>query len=119
MSFLQNRLDNLLKYVAILSIRLYQIFGRPLFRRTCIFELTCSNYALAMLKKHGGKQGIQLTRHRLSECRGNYSLRLNSKGEVEMITSSGKVIPELKINPVIRDRLKKFKFAVPNNSNQD
>jgi hypothetical protein len=44
----------------------------------------------------------------LSECKGTYSLRLNAGGEVEMITHSGRIVPESEINPQIVMRLRQF-----------
>lgn len=102
--------DFLLKSFAILLIKLYQVFGRRLLRRTCLFHPSCSRRSLIFFKRCGFWKGLQLTRRQLSECRGNYSLRFNNLGAVEMITHSGRVIAEHNINPKIAMRLKQFQF---------
>jgi putative component of membrane protein insertase Oxa1/YidC/SpoIIIJ protein YidD len=105
----------LLKKLAILAIRLYQILGRRFYQRTCLFRPTCSRRAIRYFQQYGFRKGLRLTRFQLSECKATYSLRFNSQGKVEMITHSGRVVPEEEINPVIARRLKQFQFMQNNN----
>lgn len=108
-------LDQFLKYIAIFSIRLYQLLGRRFIRRTCLFHPSCSRRALFYFRHYGFQRGLRLTQQQLSECRGDYSLRLNPSGEVEMITHSGEIVAEQNINPKITMRLKQFQFMPVNN----
>jgi putative component of membrane protein insertase Oxa1/YidC/SpoIIIJ protein YidD len=109
-------IDGLLKYLAIAAIRLYQIFGRRLVRRTCLFHPSCSRRAVIYFSRYGFRKGLNLTKEQLSECRANYSLRINPEGSVEMITASGKVISEPDINPRVAARIKMFWGALPDSS---
>ncbi len=103
-------IDSFLKNLAILSIKLYQVFGRRLLRRNCLFHPSCSRRSLIFFRRYGFRKGLELTRRQLTECKGDYSLRFNASGEVEMITHSGQVVPECDINPKIAMRLKQFQF---------
>ncbi len=105
-------IDFILKNLAILSIKLYQIFGRKLLCRICLFHPSCSRRSVEFFKRYGFSKGLELTRQQLSKCRGDYSLRLNHYGQVEMITHSGKVVPEFDINPKIYIRLKHFNSTI-------
>lgn len=103
-------IDSFLKNLAILCIKLYQIFGRKTLRRTCLFHPSCSRRSLKFFKKHGFWKGLELTRQQLSECKSDYSLRFNDSGRIEMITYSGQIVPECDINPQIAMRLRQFQF---------
>lgn len=106
-------IDFLLKHLAIFAIRLYQLFGRRFVRRTCLFQPSCSRRAVTYFTRYGFRKGLKLTREQLSECRANYSLRLNQEGEVEMVTLSGNVISETEINPRIASRMRMFWGTLP------
>jgi len=103
-------IDLLLKNLAILGIRIYQIFGRRFLHRTCLFYPSCSRRSLIFFRKNSFKTGLKLTRKQLSECKGDYSLRFDESGKVEMITHSGQIISECDINPKIVMKLKQFQF---------
>ncbi|TAO01577.1 membrane protein insertion efficiency factor YidD [Sodalinema sp.] len=113
------RLDWILNKLAILGILIYQGIGRRFYKRTCLFEPTCSRYAVQCFKNHPFKQALNLTRSRLSECQGTYSLRLDRQGKVEMITHSGRVVTEAEISPIIGLKLKQFSFISDTNLNSD
>ncbi|MCG9131273.1 membrane protein insertion efficiency factor YidD [Candidatus Poribacteria bacterium] len=49
-------------------IRFYRRFISPLFPPSCRFYPTCSQYALAALKRYGTLKGCWLTLKRLSKC---------------------------------------------------
>lgn len=106
-------MEYLLKYLAIFSIQGYQLFGRRFFRRTCLFRPSCSRRAISYFSRYGFKKGLQLTRQQLAECRGNYSLRINKYGAVELITGAGKVVSEPDINPEIAERIRMFWGTLP------
>ena len=49
-------------------IRGYQYFLSPLMPPSCRFEPTCSNYALAALRRHGVVMGLALAAWRILRC---------------------------------------------------
>ena len=49
-------------------IRAYQVCISPFKRPCCRFYPTCSNYALAALKKHGPLKGVYLSTKRILRC---------------------------------------------------
>jgi uncharacterized protein len=63
-----------MRWLAILLVRFYQVVVRPLWRRTCLFETTCSCYAVAAFRQHGFLHGLRLVRSRLAACRWPSSL---------------------------------------------
>lgn len=58
-----------MRWLAIALIRLYQLGLRRFIRRRCLFEPSCSRYALAAFRAHGFRRGLALTRQRLAACR--------------------------------------------------
>jgi putative component of membrane protein insertase Oxa1/YidC/SpoIIIJ protein YidD len=99
-------IDLLLARLAVAAIRLYQWIGRPWFRRVCLFRPTCSHRGIALLRQHGFRSGLPLVRQQVRECNENYSLRLNGAGEVELVTSAGRVVPEREVNPRIAAKVR-------------
>jgi putative component of membrane protein insertase Oxa1/YidC/SpoIIIJ protein YidD len=99
-------IDALLARLAIVAIRLYQWFGRPWFRRVCLFHPTCSHRGITLLRQHGFRRGLPLVRQQIQECNGAYSLRVNRAGEVELVTSAGRVVPEQEVNPLIASKIR-------------
>ena len=51
-----------------LPIHIYRLFISPLTGKNCRFEPTCSEYALAALKTHGGFYGSYLSIKRILKC---------------------------------------------------
>ena len=49
-------------------IHIYRFFISPLTGKNCRFEPTCSEYALAALKTHGGFKGSYLSIKRILKC---------------------------------------------------
>lgn len=47
-----------MKRILIAPVRFYQRFISPVFPPSCRFELTCSNYMIQAIEKHGFKGGI-------------------------------------------------------------
>ena len=63
------KLNNIIKAVMIVLIRLYQKYLSPLKVRThCIYTPTCSQYAIEALKKHGLIKGKLLSIWRILRC---------------------------------------------------
>ncbi len=58
-----------MRWVAILLVRIYQRCLRRLVGRRCLYETTCSRYAIAAFRQHGFIAGLRLTRARLASCR--------------------------------------------------
>lgn len=71
-----------MRKLLMLAIRLYQVtLGRLLYfaaggRSVCIYEPTCSNYALQAIETHGALRGLALGAWRILRChpfaRGGY-----------------------------------------------
>ena len=59
----------LVRQLAILPIRLYQILISPLVpTNTCKFHPSCSEYAILAIRKHGVIRGVGLAAWRLLRC---------------------------------------------------
>ncbi len=54
--------------VILTLIRFYQYIFSPFFGSHCRFELTCSNYAIQVIKNYGIILGLLLTMWRLLHC---------------------------------------------------
>lgn len=66
------RLDRLLRDALIAAIRLYQRHPPARFRGCCLYEPSCSTYALQALERHGGRHGARLAAGRLHRCRAPF-----------------------------------------------
>ncbi len=55
-------------YVAVGLVRLYQLTLSPLFRGSCKYHPSCSQYALDALRAHGFAKGTVLAGWRLLRC---------------------------------------------------
>ena len=58
----------LLRRVAILPIRFYQLFISPVLPPSCRFHPTCSAYAVEAVMTHGPLRGGWLALKRLARC---------------------------------------------------
>ena len=61
-------LKKMLIYPFIVMVKFYQNFISPLTPATCRYSPTCSNYAIAALKKHGLFKGGWLALKRIMSC---------------------------------------------------
>src|SRR5208282_83166 len=111
--------DQFLCFIAVALIRLYQTIGRRLHRRTCLFHPTCSCRAVASFQTYSFREALNRTRVQLRECQGDYSLRTNAVGQVELITAHGNVVPEDEMNPAIASRMTWFKGPFIGDENQN
>lgn len=59
-----------MKILIIFSIKFYQKYLRSTHNRSCIYEPSCSNYAILTIQKHGVIKGIQFTYLRIKRCNG-------------------------------------------------
>ena len=57
-----------MKYILIALIKLYQLCLSPLIGSNCRFRISCSNYALQALQKHGVWKGSWLAVKRIVRC---------------------------------------------------
>ena len=57
-----------MKKILICLIKGYRIFISPLKKPCCIFQPTCSEYAIEAIEKHGIIKGIYLAVKRLLKC---------------------------------------------------
>ncbi len=57
-----------MKYLALWSIRLYQLTLSNLFPSTCRFEPSCSHYASEAIARYGIVRGGWLALRRLGRC---------------------------------------------------
>jgi putative component of membrane protein insertase Oxa1/YidC/SpoIIIJ protein YidD len=112
-------IDRTLAWFAVRFIRIYQKTISPFHGRTCLFEPTCSHRAVAYFKQYGFHEGLRATRNQLADCRGDYSLRLDSRGRVELLTHSGSVVSSSGINPVISAKLTAFDCFLESSSDKD
>lgn len=61
-----------MKYLLISMIRFYQQNKPKNWNGCCIYEPSCSNYAIIALKKYGLLKGIKLTYQRIKRCDHNH-----------------------------------------------
>lgn len=106
-------MNRLACWAAILAIRLYQLFGRGLVQKECIYSPSCSCRAIAFFRRGPFLVALLSTRQQLARCNGNYSLRLNGHREVEMVTDDGEVVHESELAPRVTRKLKRFAPAMP------
>jgi putative membrane protein insertion efficiency factor len=54
--------------IFIIPIKLYQLFISPILPNSCIFQPTCSQYAIIAIKKYGIIYGLYLSIKRITRC---------------------------------------------------
>ena len=101
-------MNRLACWTAICAIRLYQALGRWLVRRRCLFTPSCSARSIAFFRAGSFLDAWQRTRRQLARCSGSFSLRTNSRREVEMILGTGEVVLENELAPWVIRKLKRF-----------
>ncbi|RYZ77051.1 MAG: membrane protein insertion efficiency factor YidD [Proteobacteria bacterium] len=60
----------MIKWIAIIPIRFYQLFLRKRIDRECIYTPTCSRYTIAAIHKHGPVKGWKFGLLRIQRCNG-------------------------------------------------
>lgn len=61
-----------LRFAAVGAIRLYQRYASERTRRRCLFQPTCSEYAILAVRKYGAVVGLAMSAYRvLRRCRGS------------------------------------------------
>ncbi|MCC6371777.1 MAG: membrane protein insertion efficiency factor YidD [Bacteroidia bacterium] len=61
-------MNKLFKKLAILPVRFYQYFIRPLLPNTCRYTPSCSQYSIEAINKHGALKGSWLGLKRILRC---------------------------------------------------
>lgn len=61
----------MMKRLAILAIRFYQLNLRKLHNRECIYTPSCSEYGIIAIEKYGVITGIRYTYLRIKRCNGS------------------------------------------------
>ena len=97
--------DHLLCITASSAIRLYQLVGRRIVHRECLFQPSCSQRALELFRHGTFREACAGTRTQICRCNGNYSLRFTDD-TVTMITVDGEMIPEQDLSSRIVARMK-------------
>jgi uncharacterized protein len=67
-AYLTYKLNNLMKYIAIFLVKLYQAGISPWFPPACRYSPTCSQYMIEALQKHGFFKGGWLGLKRIGRC---------------------------------------------------
>lgn len=62
------KLAQLLSFLFIMLIKLYQVLLSPLLGNKCRYTPTCSHYGIEALKKYGLFKGSWLTIKRIARC---------------------------------------------------
>lgn len=76
-----------MRWLAIGAVLFYQIALRRFLRRTCLFEVTCSRYAINSFRSHGFITGLRLTRERLKNCQAPAAMAwtVDPNGRAELL----------------------------------
>jgi putative membrane protein insertion efficiency factor len=61
-------MSNLINFIFILPIKMYQILLSPLIGPSCRFNPTCSHYAIQAITKYGALKGLYLALKRIIRC---------------------------------------------------
>lgn len=61
-----------MKWILISFVRCYQRYLSRFFAGSCIYQPSCSNYAIEAIVKHGCINGVKMTVSRLLRCRPPY-----------------------------------------------
>ena len=79
-----------MRWVAILAVLAYRVFIRPLHRRVCLFEESCSAYAIRTLREVGFDLALPMIRARLRACRmpAGACFVLDSDGRARLISAT-------------------------------
>lgn len=84
-----------MRWLAILAILGYRALLRRFHRRVCLFPESCSAYAIRVLRAHGFRRGLALTRVRLRTCRLPLGacFVLDARGRARLLSASSPVPP--------------------------
>lgn len=97
LGLLYSRKFSFVKYIFILIIYFYQAFVPYKFRGKCLFNESCSNYVLRMLKEKGLRSGLDALKFRMKNCKPGYYIT-DIKDQKIIVTKEGYVIENNDIN---------------------
>jgi putative component of membrane protein insertase Oxa1/YidC/SpoIIIJ protein YidD len=80
-----------MRWLAILAIHAYRWFVRPILRRRCLFDESCSTFGIRVLRERGFVAGAALIRARLRSCQmpAAACFVLDEHGEARLLSSTG------------------------------
>lgn len=80
-----------MRWLAILGIYAYRWFVRPILRRRCLFDESCSTFAIRVLRERGVVAGYALIRARLRSCQMPVAacFVLDEHGKARLLSSTG------------------------------
>lgn len=88
-----------MKYLILLTIRLYWTLIPQSKRRKCIFSKSCSNYVFEITQKEGFVKGLKAFQFRYKNCRGNIQIFKNPiNNQIQMILPSQIIIEREEIS---------------------
>ena len=89
-----------MKLFFILILKIYQKFYPQNWKRTCIFEESCSHHVLRITRERGFVEGIKSLVNRFRNCRPGYYI-IKEEGKIFLITCKYEIIEEKIISSVI------------------
>jgi putative component of membrane protein insertase Oxa1/YidC/SpoIIIJ protein YidD len=91
------------KYLLILSIKLYWTLIPAKNRRKCLFATSCSNFVHKETLKNGFIAGLKALNYRYKVCRSNY-IKTILNNEIRIILSDGTILKNQEINPYLKTK---------------
>ena len=91
--------------ISIFLLKLYKKYISRFTHRVCLFNPTCSEYAQQEIVSQGVWAARTKIIERLRECNGDYSLSLNSKGEIELASHSGIIYSEQEVSTELKEKM--------------
>lgn len=80
-----------MRWLGILGILAYRLFVRPFMRRRCLYDESCSTYAIRMLREHGYRIGCTHIQARVRSCRmpAAACYVLDDNGKARLLSATG------------------------------
>lgn len=87
-----------MKWILIVTIRLYWYLIPEPKRRRCVFRKSCSNYVYEQINNNGLNSGIKAFRYRFRNCRSGFQLFKNPlNNEIQIILPNQEIIKQEEI----------------------
>lgn len=84
-----------MKHLLLTIIKLYWLIPKN-YRRSCLFQESCSRKVFRITLKEGLVQGFMCLKNRMRKCNPNYKVFKNHKGEELVLLNDGSIISKLK-----------------------
>ena len=80
-----------MRWLGILGILAYRLLVRPFVRRQCLYDESCSGYAIRMLRTHGYTVGSRHIGMRVRSCRmpAAACYVLDDSGKARLLSATG------------------------------